>query len=1401
MSSASKPGAIRKPPTQSVTTTTVLSPSAQRVLDEMLPKERPNPPKDLQALMLEMQDMMIKNHEDMKKEIGSVRTDLKEKIQKIDEKFELFQHEMKKNQEKIIEIETKVNMEEKRELELAVIHLEAEKAAHYLRLQNVKEDKGENLWMAISNIFADLLEMEKEELIKDIDELYRVQTNYLFKYLQLQKADIIALQETHISQKQKHLLENKKLGNLFSSLDQKKKRGVALYIKEKIPASLIYSDKEGRILMVEIEIREIKSLLVVIYAPNGPQESFFQKLHNKLKELQYQELSIIGHFNVVTDKLLDYKGNNINLEKKKKLPKTFLDLTKEFNINDVWRERNLDKKQFTYYSNRHMSWSRLDMMWMTKRLNSEIADIIIEPNALADHNMIRLRWEGKQQPRNGMLQRSILKEESFNKLLTSELELFFQENNPQDTSLQNNWDTAKAVMRGVSIKYMAKKSKEKKQQREKLQQEYKEWVDKLQATPQDKQIKLQLDLVNHKINLLDKDELAQKLKKTKQYQFENANKPGRWLASRLKKQHEKRWVTKLRNEQGKLCFKEDEKKCIIQKYYSDLYTETNHIAENQIQNYLKKIDFIEILDEDKEFLNQNITLQEVYGAIIKQKTEKAPGPDGLPAEIYKSQQEILGRELLKIFNEVLDKAKCPQSWQEARISIIPKAGADLTEPGNYRPISLLNVDYKIFMTIIAERFKRILNKFISADQNGFLPQRHLRNNIRVTLDILEYYEEHSADQAALLFLDAQKAFDNVKWEFILQQIKFLNLGPKFINVITSIYQKQEAQILINGGLTKRFPIQKGTRQGCPLSPLLFIMTLEALIRMVQQESDIKGLKIKKEEFKLQAFADDLLFILEEPQTSGLILLKKLEEFGLVAGLKINKDKTKMITKNMTDKQKESLATIMDIEIVEKIKYLGIIISSRFSSLKKDNYDPLIKRISEDLIRWNNLNLSFMGRIATVKMNILPKLLFLFQNAPIILNRTFFDKLNKIISSFIWQKRKPRIKLKLLQDATERGGLGLPNWELYHSAAIMTWLKDWINHTNTRVLTLEGHNLQSGWHAFLGQDNIKGYSYVSKHKLRQTLLHTWFKIKKQMYIQTPIWLSTLEALMHPHLLRYDKIITYEELLDVKGDLLTRQQLIDKGIDLEWWAYLQLQSKYAKDKRELGISTTRTELDEILLGQDKKMIKKIYHVLLEAKLEEEIVKETMVLWMRDFGYNINLDDWHNIWIRNKKITLATPYKENLYKLFYRWHMTPIRLAKINNKLSPICWKCNKEKGTYYHMWWRCRKAQEFWKQVHKWLQEMCKEEIQFTPEFFLLRITKRTYPKDTFYLMIHIITAARIAFAQNWKNIETPTEAETLRKIITCAEMDKLTMELKNKEEMDYYKIWNNFYGWLDRRKIQ
>uniref|UniRef100_A0A2D4GFT4 Reverse transcriptase zinc-binding domain-containing protein n=1 Tax=Micrurus corallinus TaxID=54390 RepID=A0A2D4GFT4_MICCO len=97
----------------------------------------------------------------------------------------------------------------------------------------------------------------------------------------------------------------------------------------------------------------------------------------------------------------------------------------------------------------------------------------------------------------------------------------------------------------------------------------------------------------------------------------------------------------------------------------------------------------------------------------------------------------------------------------------------------------------------------------------------------------------------------------------------------------------------------------------------------------------------------------------------------------------------------------------------------------------------------------------------------------------------------------------------------------------------------------------------------------------------------------------------------------------------------------------------------------------------------------------------------------------------------MTLVILFKENLYKLFYRWHIPPSRLAIMYSKLSPTCWKCNKEKGTYYHLWWSCKKAQKYWQKLHKWLEEICGMKIEHRPEFFLLGINMRKYDKENIF----------------------------------------------------------------------
>lgn len=128
-------------------------------------------------------------------------------------------------------------------------------------------------------------------------------------------------------------------------------------------------------------------------------------------------------------------------------------------------------------------------------------------------------------------------------------------------------------------------------------------------------------------------------------------------------------------------------------------------------------------------------------------------------------------------------SRIPQSWTEAYISLIPKPNTDKTLIQNYRPISLLNVDYKIFATILVERLRVFLSRFIHQDQNGFLPHRHLRDNLRVILNTLEFYETHPDKPMVMIFLDAQKAFDRVNWNFIMQQLEVMGLGSQFTRAV------------------------------------------------------------------------------------------------------------------------------------------------------------------------------------------------------------------------------------------------------------------------------------------------------------------------------------------------------------------------------------------------------------------------------------------------------------------------------------------------------------------------------------------------------------------------------------------------------------------------------------------
>lgn len=501
---------------------------------------------------------------------------------------------------------------------------------------------------------------------------------------------------------------------------------------------------------------------------------------------------------------------------------------------------------------------------------------------------------------------------------------------------------------------------------------------------------------------------------------------------------------------------------------------------------------------------------------------------------------------------------------------------------------------------------------------------------------------------------------------------------------------------------------------------------------------------------------------------------------------------------MTQTQRSELEEELGIQLVKKIKYLGIWLTAKATTIKEDNYTKLLKEIKKDLEIWNRLQLSLMGRISSIKMNILPRVLYLYQVVPLHPGRDFFKNLNKITMTYIWQGKKARIKIKALQDTRDRGGLAVPDWELYYKAAGLTWIKEWMRLDDKRMLYLEGFDLIRGWHAFLWDGPDKQHMYFQRHIIRASLFKIWQGIKKTYYTKIPKWWSPMEALIFPNTLEIGKIMRYQDLLNHEGELTPRHQLQNGDTNIDWWHYTQIYSRYKADKIKYGIAKDLNELDRILLGADQKMITKTYNYLLRDKLIEETVKHNMTMWARDIGHNIQLADWEKLWKQNIKMTRATSYKENLIKMFYRWHLPPARLAKIHPNTSALCWKCKSKKGTYYHTWWKCRKAQHYWQDIKNIIEEITNIQIENSPEFFLFGMITAQHLKETKYLIIHILTAARLLFAQNWKSDQLPSKDKIVAKITECAEMDRLTLELQEKEESEYYLVWHQWYQWLERK---
>ena len=619
----------------------------------------------------------------------------------------------------------------------------------------------------------------------------------VFNKLKRKGQAIFLLQETHsTSLMERNWKRDWGGGDIVFSHGTSNSRGVAILFSEEYTGKIVkkYCDGDGRFIILDILLDNTIYTIANLYAPTRgfekEQITVFRSLCSALNDFSLENVLLGGDFNLYLNPRLDKLDSMPETNDNPNYRAEVLSLLESSGYIDLWRTLNPHARIFTWC--RGKAKSRLDYFITSEHFLNTFSEVTILPGIHSDHSLLKFSLNSsasKHKPGRGFwkFNVSLLHDDNYVK----EIKNIIASSSEKYDYIEDRrvvWELIKLEIRTFTVHYSVKKKRETNRLEKELNDRYTELHGSVHTGEVSEDIMCEYKNIKSELELIEKHKARGIIMRSKCQWTEEGEKNTSYFLRLEKQNFCNKLITQL-NVDGDIIRDPKQILSAQKNYYNDLYTENIKQDDIFIENVEMFTDHPlvpKITEEHKHKCEQSISESEVLKSLKHMKNGRSPGSDGLSAEFYKFFWQDLKTDLLSCINYSLKHGELSIEQKRGIITLIPKKDKDRLFLKNWRPISLLNVDYKLIAKSLSNRLTEILQYIIDEDQTGYIKGRFIGCNIRIIEDLIIFTEKNNIP-GIIMTIDFEKAFDSMNWQFIDYTLEAFNFGPQYRSYIKTLY--------------------------------------------------------------------------------------------------------------------------------------------------------------------------------------------------------------------------------------------------------------------------------------------------------------------------------------------------------------------------------------------------------------------------------------------------------------------------------------------------------------------------------------------------------------------------------------------------------------------------------------